>query len=83
MKLVVPSSGSMIQVYSDSRRRAPDSSARMRVVRVGFAQRLDDRLLGRAVDLGDEVVLALGGDGEPVEVERGAVDDRAGARAPP
>jgi hypothetical protein len=36
-------------------------------------------VLGGAVDLGDEVVLALGGDGEPVEVARGPVDDRAGA----
>ena len=49
------------------------------MVRVSFPQRLDHRFLGRAVDLGDEVVLALGGDGEPVEVARGAVDDRAGA----
>jgi hypothetical protein len=45
---------------------------------VGAEQDVDHRRLGGMVDLGDEVVGRLGADLQPVEVERGPVDDRAG-----
>src|SRR5258708_8742252 len=49
------------------------------VVGIGFLHHLDDRRLGRAVDLGDEIVGALRLDLQAAAVERGAIDDRAGA----
>ena len=49
------------------------------VVGVGLAHDLDDRLFGRAVHLGNEVVGAFGLDHERVAAQRRAVDDRAGA----
>ena len=49
------------------------------VVGVGRADVLDDRALGGAVDLGDEVVAALGGDVQAVEPDQAADDDFARA----
>src|SRR3989304_1166961 len=49
------------------------------VVGIGPAHGLDDRLLGGAIDLRDEVVHVLHPDRKRAAVERGAVDDRAGA----
>ena len=61
MKLVVPSSGSMIQTYSLSLRavRAARLLGEDAVAGIGGEQRLDDRRLGGVVDLGDEVVRRL------------------------
>jgi hypothetical protein len=50
-----------------------------RVVGVRLVDDVDDRGLGGLVDLGDEVVGALRAHHELRAVERGAVDDRAGA----
>ena len=50
-----------------------------RVVGVGGVDRLDDRALGLAVDLADEVLRSLHRDGEEIEVARAAIDDVAGA----
>jgi hypothetical protein len=47
------------------------------VAGVGGQQGFDDRLLGRLVDLGDEVVDALGRYLQQIDVERRTVDDRA------
>jgi hypothetical protein len=58
MKLVVPSSGSMIQRYSACSAVVPDPRRRSRG-RGRLAHDLDDRLLGRAVHLGDEIVGAF------------------------
>jgi len=79
MKLVVPSSGSMTHWNSGA-----SAGARARllgeeaVFRVGAADDVDDRLLGRLVHLRDEVIAVLGADIEPA-CQRGAVDERAGA----
>ena len=48
------------------------------VVGIGVAHDADDRLLGRLVHLGDEVVGPLGLHLEAFAAKRGAVDDRAG-----
>ncbi len=48
------------------------------MARVGVEQRVDDRGLGGAVDLADEVVRALDVDLQSIQVERGAVDDGPG-----
>ena len=48
------------------------------VIRVSGQQRFDDGLLGRMIDLGDEVVGLLGRDANGLDVERGTVDDRTG-----
>jgi len=45
---------------------------------IGLAQHREDRILRGMIDLGDEVVLALGADVELVDVERGAGDEAAG-----
>ena len=50
-----------------------------RVVRIRGEQRLDDLALRLAVDLAHEVLRALRGHGQQVEVARAAVDDVAGA----
>jgi hypothetical protein len=50
---------------------------------IGAEQHVDDRGLGGVVDLGDEIVRRLSVDLQPVEVERGPVDDRPRRRAPP
>ena len=50
-----------------------------RVIRVDGVHRLDDRGLGRAVDLADEILRTLGRDRQQVEVARAASDDVAGA----
>ena len=47
------------------------------MIRVGFPQRADDRVLRFPVDLGDKVVRRLLPEGDDVEVARGAVDDVA------
>jgi len=49
------------------------------VPRKGVTQHFDDRLLGGAIDFGDEIVGRLALDGEQVELGRGAVDDGRGA----
>ena len=49
------------------------------VLRVVAADDGDDLRLGGAVDLGDEVVAPLGGDGERLEAVQAADDDFAGA----
>ena len=46
-------------------------------------QDFDDRRFGGLVDLGDEVALALAGHLQVFEVERGAIDDLAGAARRP
>ena len=80
MKLVVPSSGSMIHTNSES--LAPCVVARFlgpdAVAGVGREQRLDDGLLAGMVDFGDEVVDLLLRDAHGLDVERGPVDDGAG-----
>jgi hypothetical protein len=50
---------------------------------IGAEQRVDHRDLGGMVDLRDEVVRRLGVDLQPVDVERGAVDDRPGSARRP
>jgi hypothetical protein len=60
-------------------RKIPGLLAQHRVVGVGLAQDLDDRCFRGAVDLGDEVVLALGADLQRTSVQRRAIDDAAGA----
>src|SRR5574338_26177 len=73
MKLVVPSSGSMIQLNSLSGPVSPDSSARIPCP--GKASRdFDDRLLGRVIHLGHEVVRRLRLHREQVELGGGAID---------
>jgi hypothetical protein len=47
--------------------------------RIGLRQHVDHRDFRRLVDLGDEVVLPLGGDRQAVDVARRAIDDHAGA----
>jgi hypothetical protein len=47
------------------------------VSRVGMLQGVDDGRFCGPVDFGDEVAAALGGDAHQVEVEGGAIDDRA------
>ena len=77
MKLVVPSSG-----IDDPRvfGLAPRTGlfGEDRVVRIGLQQRVDDRLLGRVVDFGDEVAAPLGADAHDIEVDAGAIDDGTG-----
>ena len=53
------------------------------MVGVGAAQRLDDGLLRRVVDFGDEIVVLLASDLELLEVEAGASDDPSGAARGP
>ena len=50
-----------------------------RVLGIVAADDADDLLLGRMVDLGDEVVAALGRDGERLQAVQAADDDFAGA----
>ena len=49
------------------------------VARVGGREDLDDGGLAGLVDLGDEIVLVFSRHPQAVDVETGAVDDRAGA----
>ena len=49
------------------------------VPRVGSKQGFDDGRFARLVHLGDEVVLALAGDLQVLDVQRGTIDDLAGA----
>ena len=59
MKLVVPSSGSMIQSSHFRVAAGARFLGQMRVVRDRlFYQRIDDRPLGGVIDLGDEIVRA-------------------------
>ena len=58
-KLVVPSSGSTYQRYSDAAVVPPPSSATIACVGKVRAQALDDQLFRGAVGFGDEVVIAF------------------------
>jgi hypothetical protein len=49
-----------------------------RVLRIRGLQRVDDRRLGSVIDFGDEVAATLDGNADEIEVEAGAIDDRAG-----
>jgi hypothetical protein len=49
------------------------------VLRVSFADGVDDRGLGRTVHFGDVVALLLDADRQPLDVVAGAVDDLTGA----
>jgi hypothetical protein len=49
-----------------------------RVVRIRCRQHRDDGLLGRPIDLGDEVAAALARHSNQVQVQAGPVDDGAG-----
>src|SRR5439155_5155826 len=54
-----------------------------RMLRVEPADAADDLLLGGAVDLGDEVVAPLGGDGERLQAVQAPYDELAGAARGP
>ena len=49
------------------------------MIRIGLLENVDDRLFGRAIDFGHEVVRALFVDLDAVEIEGGTIDDRGGA----
>ena len=49
------------------------------MIRIRLAQHFDDGGFGGLVDLGDEIALPFGRDGQTVDVECGSVDDLAGA----
>jgi len=49
------------------------------VAGIGILQDFDDRLLGSLIHFGHEIVMLFFGDRYPVEVERGAIDDRGAA----
>ena len=76
-KLVVPSSGSMIHSVSCVAAAAAFLGEE-RMLRIMPADDGDDLPLGGAIDLGDEVVAALGGDGQRLQAVQAADDDLAG-----
>ena len=45
---------------------------RDRIVRIGVEQRLDDRALRLPIDLADEILRALGRDGQEIDLPRAA-----------
>jgi hypothetical protein len=77
-KFVVPSSGSMIQTNSLSPLR-PAFLAENGVLGVAAANGGDDVGFGLAVDVGDEVVAALGVDFDGIEARQAAHDQITGA----
>jgi hypothetical protein len=79
MKLVVPSSGSMIQTKSLLLLpRSRPLLGQDAVGGIGLQHGVDDGFFGQLVDLGDEVVGALGVDLQQIQVHRSPVDDRSG-----
>ena len=54
-----------------------------RMLRIEPADAADDLLLGRMVDLGDEVVAPLGGDGQRLQAVQAPYDELAGAACGP
>ena len=79
MKLVVPSSGSMIQRYSASAGAARAALfAEKGVVGIGFFEVVNNFLFRCAIDFGDEIVGGFFVDPHVVELFDDAGDDLAG-----
>ena len=77
----MPSSGSMIQRFSASALAPLAVPSSARIAWSGYASSIVSTIVASAVavDLADEVLRPLGGDGEQVEVARAAIDEVAGA----